>query len=237
MGNDEDIKTAEVDLENDAVIENDHAEKKEYDIISNDIPEIEIPDYFEAFTKDKDEIPAGEAYLTTSEVVQRLNASHRNVVIRYTSTFFDILAVKQNKMNSRYMYTEEAVKQLAFIMNDVRESGRTMKQELEYLQSKTGGKVMNLAANNTQVMEQLFNSLQRNIIESNKQLLLSSNKQMLEDKKEMTDAITNLERRLEEQQFNLKQMLDMKDEQIETLKKQLEESKLKEKKKGFLFFK
>ena len=28
MGNDEDIKTAEVDLENDAVIENDHAEKK-----------------------------------------------------------------------------------------------------------------------------------------------------------------------------------------------------------------
>jgi len=135
------------------------------------------------------------------------------------------------------MYTEEAVKQLAFIMNDVRESGRTMKQELEYLQSKTGGKVMNLAANNTQVMEQLFNSLQRNIIESNKQLLLSSNEQMLEDKKEMTDAITNLERRLEEQQFNLKQMLDMKDEQIETLKKQLEESKLKEKKKGFLFFK
>ena len=140
-------------------------------------------------------------------------------------------------MNSRYMYTEEAVKQLAFIMNDVRESGRTMKQELEYLQSKTGGKVMNLAANNTQVMEQLFNSLQRNIIESNKQLLLSSNEQMLEDKKEMTDAITSLERRLEEQQFNLKQMLDMKDEQIETLKKQLEESKLKEKKKGFLFWK
>ena len=135
------------------------------------------------------------------------------------------------------MYTEEAVKQLAFIMNDVRESGRTMKQELEYLQSKTGGKVMNLAANNTQVMEQLFNSLQRNIIESNKQLLLSSNEQMLEDKKEMTDAITSLERRLEEQQFNLKQMLDMKDEQIETLKKQLEESKLKEKKKGFLFWK
>ena len=122
-------------------------------------------------------------------------------------------------------------------MNDVRESGRTRKQELEYLQSKTGGKVMNLAANNTQVMEQLFNSLQRNIIESNKQLLLSSNEQMLEDKKEMTDAITSLERRLEEQQFNLKQMLDMKDEQIETLKKQLEESKLKEKKKGFLFWK
>ena len=86
-------------------------------------------------------------------------------------------------------------------------------------------------------MEQLFNSLQRNIIESNKQLLLSSNEQMLEDKKEMTDAITSLERRLEEQQFNLKQMLDMKDEQIETLKKQLEESKLKEKKKGFLFWK
>ena len=191
--------------------------------------DIEIPDTFTPCL-DKDNIPVQELILSTRAVVERLGIAHRNVVLRYTNTFYDLLSVKKDPLNDRYLYTEESVKQLAFIMNDVKNSGRSFRQELEYLESYDGRKMMSVASDNVGTLEKMFNQMQENIIKANNAQIqemrnelregMHLNRALLEDK-----TLSQLEERMEKQEELMRTIIEQKDEEIRELKMQLEQKK------------
>ncbi len=196
---------------------------------------IEIPSEFKP-CKNKDDIPMQELCLLTGAVTERLSAigvTHRNTVIRYTSAFYDLLTVKKDLTNDRYLYTEESVRQLAFIINDVKNSGRSFKQELEYLRSHDGAKVMAVASDNVNVFEKMFTQMQNNIIQANTaqiqemyQALLShldeNNAALLEDKR-----TAQIEEKMQHHEEILLSIVEQKDAEIRELKEQLEQAKKK----------
>ena len=201
------------------------AEEKEMEMLGN----IEIPETFTP-CKNKEDISASDLCLSTSAVVERIGIAHRNVVLRYTNAFYDILTVRKDPINNRYLYTEESVKQLAFIMNDVKNSGRSFRQELEFLNSYDGKKVMSVASDNIGALEKMFNQMQDNIVKANALQLqgikdelrqgLERNQMLLEDK-----SISELEERMEKQEELLRTIIEQKDEEIRSLKNQLEQKK------------
>lgn len=202
------------------------AETFEEDNNSLDGMEIEIPKTFQP-CKNKDEIPEKDLYLTTAAVTKMLGISHRNVIIRYTGAFYDLLAVKKDPINNHYLYTEESVKQLAFIINDVRNSGRSFKLEKEFLESSDGKKVMSVASDNVGTLEKMFTQMQQNIIESNnaqwkeiRTLLSEAAAPTIEDK-----SLIQIEERMSKQEEILKTIVEQKDEEIRLLKEQLAQKK------------
>lgn len=196
---------------------------------------IEIPSEFKP-CKNKDDIPMQDLCLLTGTVTEKLGAigvTHRNTVLRYTGAFYDLLTVKKDLTNDRYLYTEESVKQLAFIINDVKNSGRSFKQELEFLQSRAGAKVMAVASDNVNVLEKMFNQMQNNIIRANsaqiqemyqelRSHLDENNAALLEDKR-----TTQIEERMQRHEEILLSIVEQKDEEIRELKEQLELAKKK----------
>lgn len=212
------------------------------------LDKIEIPDEFTPCL-DKETISKKDAYLSTGDVKTMLGVNHRNVVLRYTTAFYDFLAVYRDPVNSRYRYTEESVRQLAFIINDVKNTRRTIQQEIDFLTSKAGGKLLNVATDNVSVMEQLFETMQNNIIESNRRMLQESQQQLIShfedsskallESKDESDSLKKLEQRLEEQQYTLQSIVQQKDREIEELKKQIkdkDEELAAKKKKKFLIW-
>lgn len=204
-----------------------------------DTNKLEIPDEFTPCT-DKEAI-RDEAILNTSVVAQELGV-HRNVVINYTRDFYDYLAVYKNPANNRYKYTRESVKQLAFLMNDRLNNRRTIKEELEFIQTKTGGKVYNMAVNNTLVFETMFNAMQKNIIESNKQMIEDSTKAIIQQlsaseqlRIETSEREKELIQRMDRQEEKLMELIDEKNDEIERLREEIRERDEKQKKKKKFF--
>jgi len=237
---DSDLETDDIDTENDTysfsgevvsvddVSEPDVNEEQINTSLNeeNEDIKIEIPKVFKPCTN-KDEIPEKDLYLTTAAVTKLLGISHRNVILRYTSAFYDLLAVRKNPVNAHYYYTEEAVKQLAFIINDVRNSGRSFKLEKEFLESSEGAKVLSVASDNVAVFEKMFNQMQSNIIAANNEqfkelrsLLSETIGPRLEDK-----SLIQLEERMERQEELLQGVIAQKDEEIRLLREQLERKK------------
>lgn len=216
------------------------------EVILNDkvFSKIEIPEEFTAYT-DKETI-SREAHLTTGEIAQMLGV-HRNNVINYTNVFFDYLAAVKNPLNNRYKYTIDAVKQLAFLFNDRLNNNRTMRQELEYIQSKVGGKTINVATRNVETLELLFNTMQNNIIESNRQFLaknmniilkqLQVNEQLrIESADREKESFEKIEQKITEQKKLFEELISEKNQEIEKLKTELQEKdELLAKKKKRIF--
>lgn len=205
---------------------------------------IEIPEEFTPCSN-KEELGAS-AYLGTNDVANMLGV-HRNIVLNYTNAFYEFLSVSKNPQNNRFKYTEESVKQLAFLINDRRNNSRTLKQEKDYILSKTGGKAMNIATRNVETLEKMFNTLQENIIENNKQMfqqMLAENNLLLSQlNEENSKAIALLEssgestkqqyeEQLRKQEEEYDKIIIDKNKEIEELRKELAEKN----KKRFLFF-
>lgn len=207
---------------------------------------IEIPDEFIPCA-DKENLTG--AYMSTSEVADILGI-HRNIVLYYTNIFYEYLSASRNPSNGRYRYTEEAVRQLAFLINDRMNNNRTLKQEYSFIQSKIGAKTLNMASNNVEMLEQMFNSMQYNIIESNKKMFAESSKALLEQiegvnrlrleqNNESKDAIERLEKKLDVQEERYRELFEEKNREIERLNNLVkeQEEQLNAKKKKRFFFK
>lgn len=220
------------------------------------IPEVEIPEEFTPWKNDENDPDrnslASKATLSSTMVAERLGINHRNVILNYTNAFYDYLAVYRNLINNRFYYTEEAVKQLAFIINDRANNRRTIKQELDFIQSSYGGKAMNMVSNNLDTMEAVLNQMQNNIITAVTQLNEQSERRLLqhiqqtesmriEQKDKEAAALSHLEKRYEEkyaeQEQEYKKQLYEKAQEIERLEEKIKEQEelLSHKKKGFFF--
>lgn len=206
--------------------------------------QIEIPEKFIP-CKDKDSIDYGLYYHTTGDVAVQLGV-HRNIVLNYTNTFYDFLEVTKNPMNGRYKYTKNAIKQLAYLINDRLNNHRTLKQELDYIQSTSGAKTMDLAVRGPEAVEKLFNNMQDAIIENMKQLMDNNNQAVmkylqtseqlrLEDLESEKKTYKILEERITEQEAIMKEILYDKNKEIALLKNKIQEQEEQLKKKKRLF--
>lgn len=219
-------------------------------------PNIEIPSDFIQYDKDKSE-DLSEMTIPSRLAEQTLGLS-KQTLINYTKTFYDILAVWQNPINRYYNYSELGLKQIAFIVNDRRNSGRTMAQEKEFMMSKLGKKVGNLAIDNTNTLESMFNQMAESIIaaqtDNMKRILDLQNGLLLEQKdaqkaekeslaKQLSEVSALLSRQESENTEKLSAEITRSREreielekEIATLKEQLrlKDEELAHKKKGFL---
>lgn len=194
------------------------------------VSRIEIPNEFVPHGDPND--LAGPFY-KTSYVAEQLGVN-RQTVIRYARMFKEYLAIRINPVGER-QYTDESIKQLAFLINDRISNGRTLPAELEYIKGKYGSRDLKLASQPMQVFEEMFNVLQDNIIKNNSMLMQQMMDESQKRIEESNSVLEKLEERFERQDEAYSAALSAKDREIERLQTALQEkeNELKSRKKRF----
>lgn len=224
----EDLLEHELDNENDSSVD-------EVEIIS-----VPIPDTLSE-VKEPEELKG--PFYRTGEVATKFGID-RQTILRYTKVFQEFLSVKQ-ETNGYFLYTEDAIKQIAFIQHDRQKHNRTFPAELEYLRSQYGSRDRKLAMGGAVALEEvlkaateLFATQTREIIkaEMDKQMLAiesrehsldemsqkfdEKNREILEKNQELLDR---LNQKMERQEEAYTTALLGKDKEIERLQQQLQE--------------
>lgn len=217
--------------ENEKVIETAHSDNeqltKETEYVTEDdvevlgkdnfTPTIEIPSNFPKSEKEKSEL-SKEMTIRTGDAAKKLGVN-RNKLIHLTRFFYEIIDVVQDPSNSYYQYTESSLKQLAFIINDMINSNRSKQQEKDFLLTELGGKVTNLAINNTKTLETLFSQMTESIIEANRQTISTEMGKQSNLLLENKDNVASTESKLDE----IKALLSgQQNEEIAKLKSDVE---------------
>ncbi len=146
----------------------------------------------------------------------------RQTVINYANLFEDVLAIRRKPSGDRE-YTEESIRQIAFLINDKKTSGRTLTQEADYIKSRYGKQDFSLAAGGVRALEQFFDEMKDALLNEQKSMfeeLLSSNKLLIEKQNQADEKILV---RLDEQAERYEKVIESQQDEIIALKKQLDE--------------
>lgn len=161
---------------------------------------------------------------------------NRQTIINYSNFFDDVLAIRRKPTGDRE-YTEESIRQIAFLIQDKKRNNRTLQQEAEYIKNRYGKQEFELAAGGVRALEKFFDEMKESMLSEQRAMfeeVLSSNRQLLE-KRDETDAM--LIHRLDEQAERYEKVIENQQEEIINLKKQANELqtllKEKDEKKGF----
>lgn len=196
-----------------------------------------VPDEFPQ--TDENDMDMAHLY-KTQQIADKLGVQ-RQTVINYARFFEEILDIQKTSNGDR-MYSDKCLSQLAFILDDKARSGRSNQQELAYLKSEYGSKSMEIATNGVEGLSKLFNEMQSSLLhaieetqERNKREILSAlekKSQMLED---THSSAAEYEAKLDEQARRYSDALQKRDDEIDTLQKELRSLKdeLEEQKKPF----
>ncbi len=138
----------------------------EEDVRNFKIDKIEIPEMFSMVGEDK-QVFAMTGYISPSEAGRRLGMS-RQTLGNYTRQFYEILNVWQDPSNGYYRYSPESLRQIAFLYNDRKNNNRSWKQEKEFILSSIGRKTYNLATDNTNTIEKMFQQMTEAVVEAQK---------------------------------------------------------------------
>lgn len=193
---------------------------------------IEPPDEFIPCVGDRDYLEG--PFYKTQYVADKVGVN-RQTVINYANIFEDVLAIRKKPSGDRE-YTEESIRQIAFLLHDKTSNNRTLQQEAEYIKSRYGKQEFNLAAGGIQALDKFFTEMKESMLSEQRAMfeeVLSSNRQLLEKRNE-TDAM--LMHRLDEQAERYEKVIESQQDEIIILRKQLEQHELnkeKDEKKGF----
>ncbi len=205
--------------------------ESEPDVLAGEVEpkEIEIPSEYIYYNNE--EISEAEAYMGTTEAAKKLGI-HRNSLYGYCRSFGDLLAIKENTDNGYIRFTDKSIKQLQFIIHDLRQNNRTYEQERAFLESKAGRKSANMVVETNTTIEAMFNQMQKNLMEQQKQLIQEqaamisetvasrlSEKQeaLLLSDKQISESYGNLEKQVVEIQSEMQKMgeqITAKDNQL-----------------------
>lgn len=213
-------------------------EKKDVKVSTNEksfSPSIEVPKEFEMPSRDESGRYPGP-YLQTGEVAA-IAGVDRQTILRYARTFEQYLAIETTPAGDR-RYTETAVRQLIFLINDKNRNNRTLANELEYINSKYGAASLEMASMNSNSLMTLLTAFKDQIVEENKHFfenMLQENVKLLEHSSASDQKYEDILQRQEEAYTNA---LDAKDQYIDKLKQQLEDvtSELEQTKKKVPFW-
>lgn len=196
------------------------------------VANIEIPDQFTAYTN-KEEVAATAIY-STGRVAKKLGV-HRNLVRAFAENFYDVLPVVKDPSNNQYKYTEEAVRQIAFLINDRLDNHRTIQQEADYINSTLGRKTTSLATNTAMAFETMFNAMQTTLFENQnrhheeqmsaiREGLLGNEKLRLEDKSSMEAMQNEFANQMSELRQQMERLEQKQDQAFAEKEKQLSEA-------------
>ncbi len=220
--------SADPDLDEDAAEEVQETETYSGPVVAN----IEIPDQFTAYT-DKEEVAATAIY-STGRVAKKLGV-HRNLVRAFAENFYDVLPVVKDPSNNQYKYTEEAVRQIAFLINDRLDNHRTIQQEADYINSTLGRKTTSLATNTAMAFETMFNAMQATLFENQnkhheeqmsaiREGLLGNEQLRLEDKSSMEAMQNEFASQMSELRQQMERLEQKQDQAFAEKEKQLSEA-------------
>ena len=188
-------------------------------------PLIEIPEKFTPCSEDNKDNLHGPFY-KTADVVKMIGVD-RQTIIRYVRTFEEYLSIRKTPAGDN-MYTEEAARQLLFLINDRRNHNRTLPQELDYIRTSYGAKSYNLSSRTVAVMEEMFNTMQQNILDnigSRFDELENKNQLQISEIRKQSDAYEDALAGKDAEIERLKNELAKKDELIAQKDEQLSKKK------------
>lgn len=200
-----------------------------------------IHDVPDEYPYNSDEDKENEYIYKTSKVAEYLGI-HRQTLIQYANTFKEVLDIQKTSPTGDRLYSNKCISQLAFIINDMTQSGRSKSQELTYLKSKYGSKNMEIAVTGPEGVAQMFEEMQaalllslENAQKQNMQELLKAFDERTKILEDNRTALSDYEQKLEVQEQRYTEALKLRDDEITKLQKQLDQTKaeLENQKKPF----
>lgn len=195
---------------------------------------VEPPEEFEPCAVNRDDLEG--PFYKTQYVADKIGVN-RQTIINYSNFFEDVLAIRRKPGGDRE-YTEESIRQIAFLIHDKQSNNRTLQQESEYIKKRYGKRELELAADGVRALENFFDEMKEALLSEQRAMfeeMLSSNKQLLLEKRDEADV--QLLQKLDEQAERYGKVIESQQDEIIALQKQLEEQrallKEKEEKKGF----
>jgi len=186
----------------------------------------------EEFPKTTEEDTQGEHPYKGNQVAEKLGVT-RQTISNYARDFGEVLDIEL-LVNGTRLYSDKSIQQIAFIYEDMKQSGRDRVQELRYLRTSIGQKSMELATTGTEGMMKLFTEMQNSLLQSI-QMVGESQQQGQKDLMEALKYRADLLEKNEETEKRYMEALERRDAENEQLLKRVREleEQLEERNKPF----